>query len=70
MKFSLIKRALFTLLALMTPMAALASNIPLAGHNAWELYVYGDGAAIQSILIAIKLILDPQYGSQTFSNIP
>lgn len=67
MKFSLIKRTLFALLALMTPMAALASNIPLAGHNAWELYVYGDGAAIQSILIAIKLILDPQYGSQTFS---
>ena len=67
MKFSLIKRTLFALLALMMPMAALASNIPLDGHNAWELYVYGDGAAIQSILIAIKLILDPQYGSQTFS---
>ena len=62
------KSVLFSLLALLTPMSALASNLPLGGpHGTWTLYVYGDGSAIDSILTAIKLILDPNYGSQTFT---
>lgn len=67
MKLNKIARsAFFALFALLMPLTALANTLTLGGQNSWTIYVYGDGQAIASILTAIKLMLDPTYGSQTF----
>jgi len=49
------------------PLAASAETIRPAGGNTWDLYVYGNGQAIASILTAIKLMIAPDSGGQSFT---
>src|SRR4051794_14726043 len=60
------KAGLALLLGLI-PFAANAETINPAGGNTWDLYVYGNGQAIASILTAIKLTIAPDSGGATFN---
>jgi hypothetical protein len=56
-------------LALMAPAAYAVDHINPAGLNTWDLYVYGNGAAISSILTAIKLMIAPTSGGGSFQTL-
>ena len=52
---------------LLAPTPALAvDQINLAGSNAWDLYVYGNGEAIAQILTSLKLMMAPDHGGGAF----
>lgn len=51
----------------LAPLAANAETLNPAGGNTWDLYVYGNGQAIASILTAIKLTIAPDSGGQSFT---